>query len=392
MRRLVLFICAVFLVTGHATVSFAQIETLDEWHSFDFYNEQYILVRGTVNGHATDMLLDTGAQISLIDKSYARRVGVRRGKKLNVRGVGGRTKTYAAKNIDVSVGELSLDLKAVALMDMSAFGLATGRPINFIFGSESLGDIVVDIDYPNRRIAFRSAKSFDYVGSGHTVEVKALKRGRHAIRATIENGEPGWYLIDTGSASSAIVFAAFARDQQILQNRALISESVSGGISGIIRETITSVGRFTVGGFELNDMPIEVPAESEGRQTSEDFDGLLGNEVLSRFRVIFDYSRGQIHLEPAADWNDREFSRSLMGLAALPQGDQLKVIFVSPGSPAERAGWEKGMFVSVVDQLSGTGVELQARLRELSQGAAGSRIMMLDENGVERTVILARFY
>ncbi|NOX67557.1 MAG: hypothetical protein GXP15_00040 [Gammaproteobacteria bacterium] len=382
----------VLLLVGRATTAFSEVTAPDEWHSFDFYNEQYILVRGTVNGHATDMLLDTGAQISLIDKSYARRVGVRRGKKLNVRGVGGRTKSYAAKNIEVSAGEFSLDLDAVALMDLSVFGLVTGRPINFILGSESLEDIVVDIDYPNRRIAFRSAKDFEYAGSGHTVPVKALKRGRHAIRATIENTEPGWYLIDTGNASSAMVFAAFARDQQILQNRALISESVSGGISGIIRETITSVGRFTIGGFELNDMPIEVPAENEGRQTSEDFDGLLGNEVLSRFRVIFDYSRGQIHLEPAADWNDREFSRSLMGLAALPQGDQLKVIFVSPGSPAERAGWEKGMFVSVVDQLSGTGVELQARLRELSKGAAGSRIMMLDENGVERTVILARFY
>jgi len=70
-----------------------------------------------------------------------------------------------------------------------------------------------------------------------------------------------------------------------LCNRLLISASASGGIAGIIREAITSLDRFTVGGFELNDMPIDVATASEGRQTREDFEGLLGNEVLSRFRV-----------------------------------------------------------------------------------------------------------
>jgi len=97
-------------------------------------------------------------------------------------------------------------------------------------------------------------------------------------------------------------------------------------------------------------------------------------------------------MESGPDWQTLEFSRSLIGLSALPQADRLKVISVAPGSPAAQAGWQDGMFVTAVDQFSGTGPELQTRLRELSRAAPGTKITLLDHNGIERSVLLARYY
>jgi len=68
------------------------------------------------------------------------------------------------------------------------------------------------------------------------------------------------------------------------------------------------------------------------------------------------------------------------------------VIFVAPGSPAQYAGWQEGMFVVGVNGQGGTGIELSAILRKLSRAAQGTRVELLDEKGIDRSVVLARYY
>ncbi len=392
MKRLIFPALLILFIFASPTVLASQQPAQQKWISFDFYDDQYIFIRGTINGNETDMIVDTGAEISFIDKTFAKRFGVRKGRKFKVGGFGGKAKSYMAKNIKVASGNVSIQATKVAIVDMSSFTAVIGRPMPFILGIESFMHMIVDIDYPNRRIAFRSAGDFNYDGSGHTVKVRQLKKGRLAVAASIEGREPAWYLIDTGSAFTADVFPSLARRQHLLDDRAPTSEWVSGGIGGLIKEIKVSVESFSVGGFELKDMPIAIPADSGAKLTRDDFEGILGGGVLSRFRIIFDFGRGQIHLEPGPDWQTREFYRSLAGLAALPQGKRLKVILVAPGSPAEQAGWQKGMFVASVEGHSGTGIELSTRLRKLSRAAKGTRVVLLDQNGVDRSVVLARYY
>jgi len=391
MNRFVLTAVAM-VALGSPTAALDVDSGQTEWIPFELHDDQHIYFRGTVNGHETDIALDTGAEVSVIDESFAQRIGIRRKKSANLRGVGGQVKAYQARDVALSSGSLSVRRAKAVVVDLSMFNSVTGRPMPFMLGIEALKNVIIDIDYPNRRIAFRPGKDFDYEGSGNTVKLRRLESGRHAIEASIEGRETGWYLIDTGSGNTAYIFPQFAKHQQLLDDRAQSSEWISGGVAGLVREATVSVSQFSLGGFSLDDVPVVIPLDENIVHTKEDFDGLLGNAVLSRFRIILDYGRGLMHIEPAAGRKTQKFSRNLIGLAAIPQGDRLSVIFVAPGSPADRAGWEKGMFVTTVNGKTGTATELRAMLRDLSKSDAGTRIALLDENGVERPVLTARYY
>jgi len=392
MNRSIVLAAVAMLTLGSPTAASDVDSAQTEWIPFELHFDQHIFFRGTVNGHETDIVLDTGAEISIVDASFAQRIGIGKKKDVNLRGVGGQAKGYLAEDIALSSGNLSVRRTKAVVVDLSAFDAAIGRPMPFILGIDALTKVIIDIDYPNRRLAFRPRKDFDYEGSGNTVKLRRLKSARHAIEVSIEGRENGWYLVDTGSGHTAYIFPQFAKHQQLLDDRAQSSEWISGGVAGLVREATLSVRHFSLGGFSLDDVPVAVPLDENVVHTKEDFDGLLGNAVLSRFRIILDYRRGLMHIEPGAGWKTQKFSRNLIGLAAIPQGDGLSVIFVAPGSPADQAGWEKGMLVTTVNGKTGTGTELRMMLRKLSESDPGTRIVLLDENGVERAILMARYY
>jgi len=58
------------------------------------------------------------------------------------------------------------------------------------------------------------------------------------------------------------------------------------------------VERFTLSGFSFSNLVANFTVTDEGAGANEDVAGLIGNKILSRFKVIFDYSRHEMILEP----------------------------------------------------------------------------------------------
>jgi len=369
-----------------------QVElSASDWVPFDFPSCEHIFLRGTVNGHAADIVFDSGAEVSLIDVGFAERIGVEVGGRSHVTGTAGTAEGSVAHDLEITVGNMTLRLPRAAVVDFGPFELVSGRPTAVVLGAEVFMQSVVDIDYANRRLAFRDAAKFRYDGPGSATDLRPLKSGRHAIKASIEEGSGAWFLIDTGSGSSLSVYPALAKDQRLLENRAPLSEWISLGIGGIIRETTASIASLSLAGFELEDVPVSIPGDPGGLLKDSPFDGVLGNEILSRFRVIFDFGRDRAFLELAPEQQAVVFTRNMVGLAAQPTGTGLLVIFVAPGSPALAAGWRPGMTVGSVNGVAGTDVELSAELRRLSRAQPGVYLPMVDGDGLERGVVRARF-
>ena len=59
-----------------------------------------------------------------------------------------------------------------------------------------------------------------------------------------------------------------------------------------------------LGRFLLKDPPVGLSLDKEGSGASEENDGLIGGEIFRRFRVILDYSRQRMILEPNKSFND----------------------------------------------------------------------------------------
>jgi len=106
--------------------------------------------------------------------------------------------------------------------------------------------------------------------------------------------------------------------------------------------------------------------------------GILGGEILSRFRVAFDYRNDSMWLTPAPDWQKRSFLRDRAGFETDDRGQHLEVVHVCPGSPAAATGWKVGERIVAVD---GRPVGSAHRSVDWETGAPGTPVELTDGNG-----------
>ena len=70
------------------------------------------------------------------------------------------------------------------------------------------------------------------------------------------------------------------------------------------RSVRARVESFAFGGFSFRNVVADFPLGEEGSQGDKEVAGLIGNEILRRFKVIFDYSRKEMILEPNVHLSD----------------------------------------------------------------------------------------
>jgi C-terminal processing protease CtpA/Prc len=105
---------------------------------------------------------------------------------------------------------------------------------------------------------------------------------------------------------------------------------------------------------------------AKGSAADRSYDGAIGGEILRRFKLIFDYSRRQLVLEPNGSISD-PFEADMSGLSLSAHGDGFQTVRcdnVDPGSPAAEAGIVPGDILQAIDGQPVVGAMLP-RLHEL---------------------------
>jgi predicted metalloprotease with PDZ domain len=87
---------------------------------------------------------------------------------------------------------------------------------------------------------------------------------------------------------------------------------------------------------------------TQGGLASRDYAGNIGNQVLERFTVTFDYGRRTVWLEPGRRFSEPD-RFSLAGVQLAKQDGIVRALQVLPGSAAAAAGIEEGDEVRKLD-------------------------------------------
>src|ERR1700694_918179 len=81
---------------------------------------------------------------------------------------------------------------------------------------------------------------------------------------------------------------------------------------------------------------------------SPEFDGVIGSEILRRFKVIFDYSRQRMILEPNRYFSE-SYEHDMAGMLLVTERTGFRVRQVIENSPATAAGLHEGDFISAIN-------------------------------------------
>lgn len=322
-----------------------------------------IFLRARVNNsRPVWFVLDSGASFPfVIDSRRAAALGLKLQGRLTLEGGAGPGAYEAALARDVSVGlgGLKLANQTAVVHALGSLEAQAGRPLDGLVGNELFTRYVVEIDYLGNKISLYDPQTYTYWGAGERIPL-TLRDGHLFVPAKIEmpgrTRLDGQFLVDTGGGLvTAVLTTPFARSRNLPAptQSAILDRSLSG-LGGETRLLVSRATSFTLGNLVLREPIIYLSQDGGGALASSDFDGVIGGEVLRRFKVVFDYARGRLILEPNAHYAE-PVEYDMSGLRVRADGDDFRtfrVYQVLENSPAAEAGLRVGDVLAAIDGVA----------------------------------------
>jgi predicted aspartyl protease len=300
------------------------------------------------------LVLDTGAGGSVLDAARADALGLESVGTQHALGSGGSETGSTVRGVNVALPGFQLRDQTMGTLALSSLAAQAGRPLDGILGHPLLSRCVVEIDYARKCVSLFEPADYKYTGPGVSLPL-TFKENLPYVKASIvlPDGRTvtGKFVIDTGASTNLIL----SRD---VVDREGVSAAVgktltvqSRGVGGVTEVRLARLTRLDVGGFSLAQPVAALQPAGVGHISAEGTVGNIGGGILSRFKVILDYSRHRMILEPGPEL-DLPFEADMSGLGLVsipPDLQRVSVARVLEGSPAFEAGVRAGDEIQTVN-------------------------------------------
>jgi hypothetical protein len=240
----------------------------------------WLKVKVIGKGEPLNFLLDSGAGVSAIDLQKARSLGLHLENPQKVHGVHGQSVAYRVNDLQAVCGDVSLP-KSVLAVDLHALSGCCEQPVDGILGVDFFRSRIVQIDFTQGRV--RILEKCDSNLANCEILPIRMCNDAFCVPVRVAGNPAQWMRLDTG-CDAALEWVVGKTE------KTRTSES-SIGLSGIsVPHVNTSVqlGRrcFKAVRACVHREPI-FPGES----------GLLGNGLLSKFRLTIDQPGNRVIFE-----------------------------------------------------------------------------------------------
>jgi PDZ domain-containing protein/aspartyl protease len=346
-----------------------------------------IFLRAQVNNsQSLWFALDSGASSPfIIDTRQARLLGLKLQNRESRGGGAGPDVYEVAKTraLKISVGGLKYDGQTADVISLDSIEAQIGRSLDGIVGLDPFTRYVLEIDYVVNEIRLHDPKTYTYSGAGDSIPL-TLRDGLFFVPAKIEmpGRQPleGQFVVDTGGVMvTAVLTTPFSRSNNLPgANQKTISDKSLSGLGGETRLLLSRATSFTLGNLSVRAPLIYMSQDTGGALASSDYDGLIGSEILRRFKVVFDYTHRRLILEPNANYSE-PVEYDMSGISLRAYGDDLrtfKVYQVLTDSPASEAGLRVGDVITNIDRVRASRFTLEKVWQMMKQPGREHRLLI----------------
>ena len=257
-----------------------------------------------------DFVLDSGAtQSAITDPHLAAALGLRVREAGLARGMGsGATRVLIAEHASIRGDGQEILRSPLVVHDIGGrLAAMAGREIDGFLGADLFERYVVEIDPEGRRLLLHDPATFVYRGGGEILPLEVVDR-RPVVEGRVVVGAgkkpvPVRLVVDTGSSRYLTLITRSRRQLKPPAERTL---GASVGVVGETLVVIAPVDRLELGSLLIQRVetawmePFRIPAV----RNIPKLNGIIGNPLLSRYHVFFDYHHGRLILEEASDSPD----------------------------------------------------------------------------------------
>jgi predicted aspartyl protease len=279
---------------------------ITRWQDVEIVNGR-VIVEVDIAGVPAKALLDSGATGMVINPSFLKENSIPyiEGREYISVGAHGKFKSHMIKEIDVTIFG-----KRFPLRDVRAFTKA--RDYQLLIGLPFLKLMIVQIDYPNKRIRFFSHNTID-LKSQANVDIKHGNRETKLVASVeLEGGEKVDLLYDTGSTAGLVIDHHFAEKRGWLEKYNVGTGSLAGIGNKLTVEKLR-LPYLKLGPYVLEYVKAVTPKEKNmptnysqkkdrsvtGTRISDGaaYIGILGGDVFKHFVVTLDAKNALMHID-----------------------------------------------------------------------------------------------
>jgi len=325
----------------------------------------WMVIPVSVNGSSPlRFVLDSGASATVFYNSKAANsLNLKITGTMPVRGAGGggaTSEVSIAENVNFNVGGIKFSDGRLAVRTSPSGSPSLGGR-DGVIGRIVFATLVVEVDWEKRVIKLHDPAKYKYSGKGTVLPLTFDEGGRPytmaAVNVTGDKKVPVKLVVDTGGGHTLQLDLGSKPEIQLPEGarKTVLGRGGSGEITGHTGR----IKNFEFGGQMLKDVSTDFPDASSGTAGIGGRQGNLGGGVLRRFKVIYDYSRKQMIVEP------NKFAGEPFG-TAMPNNVAANTAQVSPSTLQDYVGKYGNKEISVKDgglyyqRIGGRGVTLRA--------------------------------
>ncbi|MEH6587114.1 MAG: aspartyl protease family protein [Halioglobus sp.] len=316
--------------------------------------DNHIILPVQVNGSETmSFVLDSGAGATVVmDSRKTRSLALQSSSQITVSGVGTGPDPVAniVRDTRLTLGSLQLEGQSVVHLPIDSVPFFIDLDdvyFDGVIGAPFFSRFTVAIDYDLMQVTFSepaTAQDDETLASDwHSIPLE-IQGGVPYLAAELTNTDGELVavrlLADTGARGAVLLSHG---THQGLPLPTAYFETMSQGLSGDIAGRMTMSDSLVLGNYPLEVLPVDYALA--GGEDESNSNGLVGNEVLRRFNLIFDYHNERLLLSPNQLFTEPMFA-DRSGLQIRPH--QLGGIIrqIAPGSGASDSGLQVGDIIT----------------------------------------------
>jgi predicted aspartyl protease len=311
-----------------------------------------ILMRVSVNkSRPLKFIFDTGASASVVSPEIASELGLKSQGEVQGTATGGSITASIIEGVTFDVQGVEVSNQMIAAV---SFGATPCFPFDGIIGFDFINSFVVELDYENKMMNLYDPRSYHNAGVGKRVTLMLEDRTPLVeTQLTLASHAPvmARLQIDTGGDGTVILNSPFVVKHKLLSRRLKTIPDRGVGVGGEEARVLGRAKSIKIGQSVFANPLVSFSSPTEGSGEDEN-DGIIGGEILRRFKVILNYSRKEMILKSNRHINE-PYDVAMTGIVLSAEKEDdckaWKVTEVAKNSPASFAGIRAGDAITAVD-------------------------------------------
>ena len=311
---------------------------------FNMLTGGIVILRATIDSFpdSLNLILDTGSGGISLDSATCSDLRLQlQHSNRTIRGIAG------IRTVDFTYGHtLHLPGLAVDNLDfhVNNYDILTsvyGLKIDGIIGYSFLRRYIVKIDYDKMEMEVLTPGTIKYPHGGTLLKPRFSTLAMQDLYVRDAKAINSKFYFDMGAGLCLLLSKNFVDDSAVLSSNKKLFETQAQGLGGKAEMNLTVIKEIRLGPYRFKKVPTYVFDDAYNATSYPASGGLIGNDILRRFNVILNYGQQEIHIKPNTRFRD-SFDYAYTGLGIYMIDNEVTVLDIMKGSPAEKAGFEEG--------------------------------------------------